>query len=364
MVASALCIAMLLQCPNALTKHGETRYRLNAKVIYKPRPVRPFPGATPQDILSNRTMAESTIAIYGAIAANVAVAATKFAVAGISGSSAMLSEGIHSLVDAGNGGLLLVGVHMAKKPASPEHPFGRGKELYFWSLIVAVLIFGLGGGMSIYEGVIHMRQPKPLTDPTWIYVVLALAALFEGASFLIALRQFRRQSAGQPFWSSLQGSKDPSVYTVLAEDGAALAGLAVAALGVWASHSLNMPVLDGAASVVIGLILAGVAVLLIRESRGLLVGEGVRPETAAAIRAIAQQQPEVSKTGLPLTMYIGASDVLLALDVVFIDGVAADDAAASVERMEREIRERFPKITRIYIESRHQIDLIKMAESV
>ena len=163
--------------------------------------------------------------------------------------------------------------------------------------------------------------------------MLALAALFEGASFLIALRQFRRQSAGQPFWSSLQGSKDPSVYTVLAEDGAALAGLAVAALGVWASHSLNMPVLDGAASVVIGLILAGVAVLLIRESRGLLVGEGVRPETAAAIRAIAQQQPEVSKTGLPLTMYIGASDVLLALDVVFNDGVAADDAAASVERV-------------------------------
>lgn len=307
-------------------------------------------------------MAESKIAIYGAIAANVAIAVTKFVVAGITGSSAMLSEGIHSAVDAGNGGLLLLGLHMAKKPATPEHPFGRGKELYFWSLIVAVLIFGLGGGMSIYEGVVHMRQPEPLTDPFWIYVVLALAALFEGASFLIALRQFHRLSAGRPFWSSLQGSKDPSLYTVLAEDGAALAGLAVAGAGVWASHSLDMPVLDGAASVVIGCILAGVAVLLIRESRGLLVGEGVRPETAAAIRAIAQQQPQVKKAGLPLTMYIGADDVLLALDVVFADSVGADDAAAAVEQIERTIRERFPKVTRIYIESRHRIDLPDVAD--
>lgn len=242
-------------------------------------------------------MAESKIAVYGAIAANVAIAVTKFVAAGFSGSSAMLSEGIHSAVDAGNGALLLVGLHMAKKPATPQHPFGRGKELYFWSLIVAVLIFGLGGGMSIYKGVMHMRQPEPLTDPTWNYVVLAMAALFEGGSFLVALRQFRLQSAGRPFWSSLQGSKDPAVYTVLAEDGAALAGLVVAAAGVWASHSLNMPVLDGAASLVIGVILAGVAVLLIRESRGLLVGEGVRIDTAATIRTIAQQQPLVHKVG-------------------------------------------------------------------
>lgn len=307
-------------------------------------------------------MAESKIAIYGAIAANAAIAVTKFVVAGITGSSAMLSEGIHSAVDAGNGGLLLVGLHMAKKPATPEHPFGRGKELYFWSLIVAVLIFGLGGGMSIYEGVVHMREPEPLTDPFWIYVVLALAAVFEGASFQIALRQFRGLSAGRPFWSTLHDSKDPSLYTVLAEDGAALAGLAVAAAGVWASHSLNMPVLDGAASVVIGFILTGVAVLLIRKSRGLLVGEGVQPETAAAIRAIAQRQPQVKKAGLPLTMYIGADDVLLALDVVFADGVGADDAAAAVEQIERTIRERFPRVTRIYIESRHRIDLTVVAD--
>ena len=315
------------------------------------------PISRAREPLKHHDMAESKIAVYGAIAANVAIAVTKFIVAGITGSSAMLSEGIHSAVDAGNGVLLLVGIHMSKKPATPEHPFGRGKELYFWSLIVAVLIFGLGGGMSIYEGVLHMRNPEPLTDPTWIYVVLGMAALFEGTSFLVALRQFRSQAAGRPFWSSLQGSKDPSVYTVLAEDSAALVGLVVAGAGVWASHSLDMPVLDGAASVVIGCILAGVAVLLIRESRGLLVGEGVRPDTAAAIRDIAQQQPQVQTVDLPLTMYIGADDVLLALDVVFADGVAADDAAATVERIERAIRERFPKITRIYIESRSHIDL-------
>ena len=306
-------------------------------------------------------MADSRIAVYGAIAANVAIAATKFVVAGVSGSSAMLSEGIHSAVDAGNGGLLLVGLHMSKKPATAEHPFGRGKELYFWSLIVAVLIFGLGGGMSIYEGVAHMRHPEPLTDPTWSYAVLALAALFEGSSLFVALRQFLRQSAGRPFWSSLKGSKDPAVFTVLAEDSAALAGLAVAASGVWASHSLDMPVLDGAASVVIGALLAGVAVLLIRESRGLLVGEGVRPDTAAAIRAIAQGQPEVQAAGLPLTMYVGADDVLLALDVVFADGVPAAAAAATVERIEKAIRERFPKVTRIYIESRKRIDPLAAA---
>jgi len=201
--------------------------------------------------------------------------------------------------------------------------------------------------------VVHRRQPGPLSDPFWIYVVLALSALFEGANFLVALRQFRRQSAGRPFWSSLHGSKDHRSGL----GGAALAGLVVAAAGVWASHGLNMPVLDGAASVVIGCILAGVAVLLIRESRGLLVGEGVQPETAVAIRAIAQQQLQVEKAGLPLTMYLGADEVLLALDVVFADGVTADDVAATVERIEHAIRDRFPKITRIYIESRNCIDL-------
>ena len=217
-------------------------------------------------------MAVSKVAIYGAIAANVAIAVTKFIVAGISGSSAMLSEGIHSAVDTFNGVLLLIGLRLSQRPATPEHPFGHGKELYFWSLIVAVLIFGLGGGISFYEGVQHLREPQPLKDPTWNYVVLGAAAVFEGSSFVIALRQFLRQAGDAPFWQALHRSKDPTTYTVLAEDAAALVGLAVAALGIALARHLDRPAFDGGASMVIGLLLAGVAVLLIRESRGLLIG--------------------------------------------------------------------------------------------
>src|SRR6186997_29223 len=147
-------------------------------------------------------MAESKIAVYGAIVANLAIAVTKFIAASISGSSAMLSEGIHSIVDMGNGALLLVGMRRSERQATPEHPFGHGKELYFWSLIVAVLIFGLGGGVSFYEGVQHVRHPEPIHDPLWSYVVLGAASIFEGSSFAIALRQFRKETAGTPFWEA------------------------------------------------------------------------------------------------------------------------------------------------------------------
>ena len=277
-------------------------------------------------------MAESRIAIYGAIGANIAIAITKFAVAGITGSSAMLSEGIHSSVDTFNGVLLLVGLRLSKRPPSVEHPFGHGKELYFWSLIVAVLIFGLGGGVSFYEGIEHIRHPEPLGDPTWNYVVLAAAAVFEGTSFLIALRQFRAQAGGTPFWQALDRSKDPTTYTVLAEDSAALAGLAVAALGIYLGHRFDMPVFDGAASMVIGLLLAGVALLLIAQSRGLLIGEGVRPETARAIRELAMAQPSVEEVGRVLSMYIGPDQVLAIVDVNFKDDTDTGEAAEAMHR--------------------------------
>jgi cation diffusion facilitator family transporter len=296
-------------------------------------------------------MAESKIAIYGAIAANVAIAATKFVVAGITGSSAMLSEGIHSAVDTFNGVLLLVGIRLSKRPATPEHPFGHGKELYFWSLIVAVLIFGLGGGVSLYEGIQHIRHPEPMRDPTWNYVVLGLAALFEGASFFIALREFRRQARGVPFWQALGQSKDPTTYTVLAEDSAALAGLAVAALGIYLGHRLDMPALDGAASVVIGLLLAGVAVLLISQARGLLIGEGIRPETARTIRSLAMQQPSVHDVGHILSMYIGANEVLVVIDLNFKEGTATGEAADAIAAIEQQVRARYPMIRRLFIEA-------------
>lgn len=296
-------------------------------------------------------MAESKVAIYGAIGANVAIAATKFVVAGVTGSSAMLSEGIHSAVDTFNGILLLVGLRLSKRPATVEHPFGHGKELYFWSLIVAVLIFGLGGGVSFYEGIQHIRHPEPMRDPTWNYIVLAAAALFEGVSFSIALREFRAQSRGMPFWQALDRSKDPTTYTVLAEDSAALVGLAVAALGIYFSHSLDMPALDGVASVVIGVLLAGVAVFLISQARGLLIGEGIRPETARAIRSMAMEQPSVENVGHVLSMYIGPDEVLVIVDVNFKDDTPTGDAADAIAAIEKQVRARFPMIKRIFIEA-------------
>jgi len=293
---------------------------------------------------------ESRIAVYGAIAANVAIAVTKFIVAGLTGSSAMLSEGVHSVVDTGNDLLLLVGEYRSRQPASALHPFGHGKELYFWSLIVAVLIFGAGGGVSFYEGLVHVRNPRPLEDAHWNYIVLAFAAVFEGTSFCVALRLFLREKGDAPFWHALHASKDPTTYTVLAEDGAALAGLAIAALGVFASHRLGMPRLDGAASMAIGALLAGVAVLLIRESRGLLVGEGVSPETARAIQDIARAAPGVRDVGPVLSMYIGAEDVLVTCEIRFTPEVAASEAADAIKRIEEEIRERYPRVRRIFLE--------------
>jgi cation diffusion facilitator family transporter len=296
-------------------------------------------------------MANSKVAIYGAISANIAIAVTKFVVAGITGSSAMLSEGVHSAVDTFNGVLLLLGLRLSQRPATPEHPFGHGKELYFWSLIVAVLIFGLGGGVSFYEGIQHIRHPEPMQDPRWNNVVLGAAGVFEGSSFAIALRQFLKTAGSTPFLEALHRSKDPTTYTVLAEDAAALVGLVIAGIGIALSHLLDMPELDGAASLLIGLLLAGVAVLLIRESRGLLIGEGIRPETARAIRTLALAQPGVRDVGRILSMYVGPDDVLVTMDLDFDEGTAAADAAAAITAVERQVRERYPMIKRLFIEA-------------
>jgi cation diffusion facilitator family transporter len=297
-------------------------------------------------------LANSKLVVFGAIGANAAIAVVKFVGAAATGSSAMLSEGIHSLVDTGDGLLLLVGMHLAQRPPDERHPFGYGKELYFWSLIVAVLIFGVGGGVSIYEGILRLIEPRPLEDAGWSYAILGGAALFEGASFVIALRQFRRSTQGEPFWKALRTSKDPTLYTVMAEDSAALAGLAAAALGIYASHALQMPVFDASASIVIGLLLCAVSSLLIFQSRKLLVGEAVDLEMAEAIRRIAQAEKEVHRAGWPLTMHLGPDDVLLAFDAEFRDGVEADAMSRAVNRIEQSIRARFPEVGRIYIESR------------
>ena len=197
--------------------------------------------------------AESTKVIYASIAANLLIAATKFTAAAFTGSSAMISEGIHSVVDTGNGGLMLLGVHRSRKPADAQHPFGYGKELYFWTLIVAIVIFAVGGGISSYEGLLHILNPQPFAHPVWNYVVLGIAFIFEGYSFVVACRAFQREMGEQSVWQSIHSSKDPTTYTVLLEDTAALLGLIVAFVGVFMAHTLNSPYFDGAASIIMAL---------------------------------------------------------------------------------------------------------------
>jgi cation diffusion facilitator family transporter len=295
--------------------------------------------------------AESTRVIYAAIAANLAIAATKFTAAAFTNSSAMISEGIHSLVDTGNGGLMLLGVHRSAKPADAEHPFGYGKELYFWTLIVAIVIFAVGGGISAYEGLLHLLNPAPLSNPTWNYGVLALAFVFESYSFAVAFRAFEREKGSQSFWQSIHKSKDPTTYTVLFEDAAALVGLIVAFVGIFMAHNLNNPYFDGAASIVIGIILAVVAVVLAYESKGLLVGEAADPETLKDIRRLAEADPYVEGVNRALTTHFGPETILLAMDLRFIKTLSAAEVEQSVDRLEEEIRKRHPDVKHVFIES-------------
>jgi cation diffusion facilitator family transporter len=295
---------------------------------------------------------ESRTAIFAAIAGNLAIAATKFVAAAITGSSAMLSEGIHSLVDTGNGLLLLLGVRQSKKPPDATHPFGHGMELYFWSLIVAILIFALGGGMSVYEGVTHLANPHHSMDPTWNYVVLAFAIVFESISFYFAVRAFRKEMGGQGVWQAVHASKDPTTFTILFEDTAALAGLLVAFFGIFLGHLLHNPYLDGVASITIGVILGVVAGFLAYESKGLLIGEGVNPQTLESIRTIAGAHPAVAEIRRALTMHLGPQDVLLTLDIRFQKHLNASEIAAVIDELEMNIRARHPEIKKIYIEAK------------
>lgn len=295
--------------------------------------------------------ANRPVTIYGALAANLAIAATKFVAAAATGSSAMLSEGIHSVADTGNQVLLLMGLARGRRAADEAHPFGYGKELYFWTLIVAIILFGLGGGMSVFEGITHLMRPSPLEDPTWNYVVLAAAFLFEGASFLIALREMLRRKGTQKLLRAVHMSKDPSVFVVLYEDAAALAGIIVAFLGIFIGHRTGSLLADGLASIAIGTILAVVAVLLAWESKGLLVGEGLDRAAVAEIRRLAIADRAVVAAGTPLTMYLGPNDVLLNLDLQFRDGLSSTDVATAVDGVEQRVRARYPQVKRIFIEA-------------
>jgi len=299
----------------------------------------------------------SKLSLYGGIAANVAIAISKFVAAYITGSSAMLSEGIHSLVDTGNGGLLLYGMSRSQRPADAQHPFGHGKELYFWALIVAVLIFAIGGGMSFYEGIKHLEHPEPLEDPMWNYIVLGVSILFEGAALFLAVKALlEKQEAGNSFWTTLRTSRDPAVFASVLENAAAVAGLVIALLGVYFGHALNNPSFDGGASIIIGLLLMGVAVLLVSRTKALLVGEGVNDEITEQVQAITRQIPGVTTVRPPLTMYLSPDDVMLALDVDFDDGLTATQVEAAVVAVQDSIRAKFPEFKRIFIEAKSLAD--------
>lgn len=290
--------------------------------------------------------------IYAAMAANFAIAISKFIAAGISGSSAMLSEGIHSLVDTGNGGLLLYGIYRGKKPADDEHPMGHGKELYFWSLVVAVLIFAIGGGMSFYEGIEHLKHPSEMGDPTISYIVLGLAILFEGGAMFFAVRSFNKTRGNKTFWRAIRVSKDPSSFAVILEDAAALIGLLVALVGVYLGHTLKNPYFDGGASIIIGILLTLIAVLMAYESKALLVGESADPEVKQSIRRIVEIDEGVISLNTLVTQHFGPENVLVALDVEFKDELNADQIEKTVARIEGQIRAIHPIVSRIFIEAK------------
>jgi cation diffusion facilitator family transporter len=296
---------------------------------------------------------ESKTVIYIALGANVGIAIIKFIAAAFTGSSSMLSEGIHSTVDSINQLLLLLGIYKSKKSPDDSHPFGYGKELYFWTLIVSVLIFGIGGGMSIYEGIIHIRHPEPLHEPTWNYIVLGCAALFEGTSFVITIRKFIDSHGRKNFWSNLRGSKDPTLFVIIYEDGAALSGLFVAFCGIFLTNYFQLPVIDGIASILIGLLLAIVAVILIIESRNLLIGESAYKEKVAGISEIVNGDDDVYKLRKPLTMQMGPEEVLLALDVNFKTEITSEQIMLAVQRLEKKIMAKYPDVKQIFIEARN-----------
>ena len=296
----------------------------------------------------------SKVSLYGGIAANIAIAISKFVAAYFTGSSAMLSEGIHSLVDTGNSGLLLYGTARSQRPPDAGHPFGHSKELYFWGLIVAVLIFAIGGGMSFYEGIKHMQHPEPLEDATWNYVVLGLSFLFEGLAFYLSVKALLAQAEPNVgFVKMLRTSKDPAVFASVMENLAALLGLALAGIGVFLGHLLNNPYFDGGASIAIGLLLMLVAIFLVGRTKALLVGAGVDAPTLSNIERIANAQGTVRAIRSPLTMYLGPSDVLLALDVDFDPNLSASEIVTAIDQLQDAIRAEHPEVQRIFIEAKN-----------
>ena len=300
--------------------------------------------------MSSHTASTRTIVI--ALAANLGIAVSKFIAAAITGSSAMLTEGVHSVVDSTNQLLLMWGRRQAKKPADQDHPFGYGRELYFWSFVVAVLVFALGAGVSIYEGILHIAHPEPAISPLVAYVVLLIAFLLDGWSTVEAYREFKGAKGKSGWIEAIRRSKDPAAFIVLLENSAAMAGLLAAALGLFLAQQTGDPFYDGAASVVIGIILAITAFVLAYESKGLLIGEAADPEVVSGLRDLVCRQKGVVAAGEVRTVHSSPDQITAMVSVDFDDSISAADVEQIVCSIEEEATERWPHVRRLYIRPR------------
>ena len=296
---------------------------------------------------------ESPRAVIAAVLANIAIGVVKFIAAFISGSSAMLSEGVHSIVDSGNGLLILFGMKRAERKPDLAHPFGYSQELYFYTLVVAVMIFALGGGVSMYEGIKRIMEITPATtlgDPTLNYIIIGISAVIEGVSLSVALREFNAARGNTKPLQFIKEAKDPSLFTVVFEDSAAEIGLVLAFLGTLLGHLTGNPYFDGVASILIGLLLASVACVLLHETKGLIIGDGLNAEELKRIAAIAESEPLVRKCGRILSLYLGPHDLLITADVTFAEAADRDAIDLAIDSIERAIVREFPQTTRIFIE--------------
>jgi cation diffusion facilitator family transporter len=289
--------------------------------------------------------------ILAALVGNSLVAITKFVASSYSGSSAMLSEAIHSVVDTGNQVLLLYGLKRAKKPADENFPFGHGKEIYFWSFVVAIMIFAVGAGISIYEGIHSIRNPKPMEGFLLSYIVLIIAMLFEGAAWLYAFKEFTKAKGKWGYIDAVKRGKDPSMFMVLFEDSAAMLGLVVAFVGILLGQITGNLVYDGAASILIGCILGGTAIWLAYETKGLLIGESANPEIVKEIHKRAKQHKIVDRVNEVLTMHMGPDFILVNLSLDFSDSATAGKVEKTISDIDRQLKKQFPEIKRVFIEA-------------
>ncbi|RTZ92113.1 MAG: cation transporter [Deltaproteobacteria bacterium] len=289
--------------------------------------------------------------IYAALLGNLLIAITKFIAAFVTGSSAMLSEGVHSTVDTGNQVLLLYGIHRSKRPPDEQFPFGYGKEVYFWSFVVAILIFALGSGVSIYEGIHRLSHPGIIKNPVLSYWVLAISFVFEGGSWLFALKEFSKVKGRRGYFEAVHRGKNPPMFMVLFEDSAATLGLVIAFFGVWLGHRTGNMAYDGWASILIGGILGITAFWLALETKSLLIGESALPEVVEGIRKMARRYPEIEHVNEVLTLHMGPEDVLVNLSVDFKDTITADRVEEVIRKLDMEIKEAFPVVKRVFVEA-------------